>query len=226
MSNQNNNPFDPNSNFTPPPAPGGASPETPGQAQPQQWQAQPQQPQYQQPQQTQQPYQAQPGFNPYQPGPGFGDPAEMERQRLTGIGGLLLLYVILSILGLGLMLFGLPNMFMFAGIVDWLFFAGLFGLCTAGLVLIFMRKKAAIPVNIAACALTIVNGLWEAINVGSTVAAMAGVYNSYGYGGYDDYTSMATLAGIIVGILLSIVINALWLVYFLKSKRVKYTLSR
>lgn len=220
MSDQNNNPFDPNANFNAPNAPGQAS----GQPAQPTWQAPNQapaqtpgqtvgQPQYQQPQA---------GYNQFQAAPGFGNPTEMERQRLTGIGGLLILYIVLTGLWLVLQLFNISGLLWIGGPIDWVLFIGVFGLAAAGLVLIFMRKKVAISINIIGMGLAMVKSIWGALTVNTSIAAMGG----YGGYGYDEATAMAVTAGVVIGVIFSIAFNTLWIVYFLKSKRVKYTLTQ
>lgn len=204
MDEQNNNPFD--KNFTQDNSTAQQAP------QPQAPQFQPQQPQTSQ-FQAQQPA----GFyDPQAQGMYPGNP-EFERMRLTGIGGLLMLYVILACLGLLGGLLAIPDLIYSFNIIKTIVFVVAYALSAVGLIFIFMKKRNAVPVNIAALATGIVSWIVEvaifdpyALDMGSEI---------YGYEGVA-FGMMICFAFV------AAIYKVLWIVYFMKSRRVAFTLTK
>ncbi len=142
--------------------------------------------------------------------------AELERRRLTGIGGWLLFYVVLSVLS------GILTLLSLCGPLDSLsFFLSVSIIITliAGLVLIFQRKRLAVKVNILCEVLNIVYNLWCITYIDDFALIMLVIGQ-----GYVDMLIWMLLFGGMIAIF--VIISILWIIYFLKSRRVKYTLVR
>jgi len=133
--------------------------------------------------------------------------SELENNRLQGIGGWLLVYVILVIINLifasiGLIYYIAEEIFSIIPIIAFI----LIILNIYALILIFQKKKRAIPVNIILLGLGMVGYIIMII---------------------FNYVENQEIVGLtIFYTILGIAIGVLWLLYWLKSERVETTLIR
>lgn len=146
--------------------------------------------------------------------------AELERRRLTGIGGWLLFYVVLSVLS-GLLT--LVNMDEPLDGASFCFNIAVIGTTIAGLILTFQRKRLAIQVNILCETLCIVSNLWSINYIEYLAWKMVIQDLAFGNGAGNIRGWMLLFGGMIA---VSVIINILWIIYFFSSRRVKYTLVR
>ena len=139
---------------------------------------------------------------------------QLERERLTGIGGWLIVFAVLTILSLLAQLFNLFSSGTGIRELDGLVTPrALISLVLGGIVLaLFFSKKAVFPKVVK---------IYLILEVVLSIIFSIMTYNALSsyFGGMGG----AVGGGMFVGVLISVAFSIAWIAYFSKSKRVQYT---
>ena len=142
---------------------------------------------------------------------------QLDRERLTGIGGWLIVFIVLTILGLLGSVFSLVqgNPYMTGGLSTIIMLRSLISLILGIIVLVLLfGKKASFP-RVAKLYL-ILEIILGVVATGITYVVLSDAYGAYAMEG-------AVIAGLLGGLVVSLAISFAWIAYFNKSKRVRYT---